>query len=49
MLHEGGVAATMGMDFDPVRGTRTMRFSFARTEAEIDKGIRRIRDFVRLR
>jgi aspartate/methionine/tyrosine aminotransferase len=48
MLHEGGVAATMGMDFDPVRGNRTMRFSFARTEAEIDEGIRRIRDFVGL-
>ena len=46
MLHEAGVAATMGMDFDPIRGHRTMRFSFARTEAEIEEGIRRIRRFV---
>lgn len=46
MLNEAGVAATMGLDFDPVRGHRTMRFSFARTEAEIEEGIRRIRSFV---
>ena len=46
LLNEAGVAATMGLDFDPVRGHRTMRFSFARTEAEIEEGIRRIRAFV---
>ena len=46
MLQEGGVAATMGLDFDPIRGSRTMRFSFARTEAEIEEGIRRIRAFL---
>ena len=46
MLNEAGVAATMGLDFDPVRGNRTMRFSFARTEAEIEEGIRRIRAFI---
>lgn len=46
LLNEAGVAATTGLDFDPVRGHRTMRFSFARTEAEIEEGIRRIRSFV---
>ncbi|MEM7684302.1 MAG: pyridoxal phosphate-dependent aminotransferase [Paracoccaceae bacterium] len=46
LLREGGVAATMGLDFDPERGHRTMRFSFARTEAEIEEGIRRIDAFV---
>ena len=46
LLNEAGVAATMGLDFDPVRGHRTMRFSFARTEAEIEEGIRRIRAFL---
>lgn len=46
LLNGAGVAATMGLDFDPVRGHRTMRFSFARTEAEIEEGIRRIRAFL---
>ncbi|MEM1298846.1 MAG: aminotransferase class I/II-fold pyridoxal phosphate-dependent enzyme, partial [Pseudomonadota bacterium] len=46
LLQEGGVAATTGLDFDPVRGHSTIRFSFARTEAEVIEGIRRIGDFV---
>lgn len=29
MLNETGIAATPGPDFDPARGARTMRFSFA--------------------
>lgn len=29
MLNEAGVAATPGLDFDPVRGNHTIRFSFA--------------------
>lgn len=47
LLQEGGVAATTGLDFDPIRGHTTIRFSFARTEAEIVEGIRRISDFVK--
>ncbi|MFI4986785.1 MAG: pyridoxal phosphate-dependent aminotransferase [Alphaproteobacteria bacterium] len=35
MLHETGVAATPGVDFDGARGRRTLRFSFAGAEAEI--------------
>ena len=46
LLQQGGVAATTGLDFDPVRGHRTMRFSFARTEAEIIEGVRRLRAFL---
>jgi aspartate/methionine/tyrosine aminotransferase len=42
LLDEGGVAATPGLDFDPVRGHRTVRFSFARSEAEIAEGIARM-------
>ncbi len=42
MLQEGGVAATPGLDFDPVRGHRTVRFSFARGEAEIAEGVGRL-------
>ncbi len=46
LLSEAGVAATTGLDFDPVRGNTTMRFSFARTEREIEEGIRRLRRFL---
>lgn len=42
LLHQAGVAATPGLDFDPIRGHKTMRFSFARTQAEIADGVRRI-------
>ena len=42
MLDEGGVAATPGLDFDPVRGHRTVRFSFARSEEEIEEGVHRL-------
>ncbi|MEM7061344.1 MAG: aminotransferase class I/II-fold pyridoxal phosphate-dependent enzyme [Pseudomonadota bacterium] len=46
LLNECGVAATPGLDFDPIRGHRTMRFSFARTEEEITEGVERIRAFL---
>jgi aspartate/methionine/tyrosine aminotransferase len=46
LLSDAGVAATPGLDFDPVRGHATMRFSFARTEVEIAEGIRRITRFL---
>ncbi|SDW30107.1 Aspartate/methionine/tyrosine aminotransferase [Albimonas donghaensis] len=42
MLSEAGVAATPGVDFDPVRGDNTVRFSFARSESEIIEGARRL-------
>lgn len=46
LLNEAGVAATTGIDFDPDRGHHTMRFSFARTQAEISLGVERLRTFL---
>jgi aspartate/methionine/tyrosine aminotransferase len=41
-LAEMGVAATPGIDFDPVRGRRTVRFSFAGATADMVEAVRRI-------
>lgn len=43
MLAETGVAATPGVDFDPARGNRFVRFSFAGPEAEIAESLKRLR------
>ncbi len=43
MLAEIGVAATPGVDFDPGRGARTMRFSFAGSEAAMIEAARRLK------
>ncbi len=43
MLAEAGVAATPGLDFDPVRGAHTVRFSFARFTEDMIEGARRLR------
>jgi aspartate/methionine/tyrosine aminotransferase len=42
-LAELGVAATPGIDFDPRRGPRTVRFSFAGTTADVTEAVRRLR------
>ncbi len=42
MLAEAGVAATPGIDFDPVSGSRTMRFSYAGSSAEMTEALNRI-------
>ncbi|TVR83838.1 MAG: aminotransferase class I/II-fold pyridoxal phosphate-dependent enzyme [Rhodospirillales bacterium] len=42
MLHETGVAITPGIDFDPVRGHRFVRFSFAGPENDIAEAARRL-------
>lgn len=42
MLHEAGVAATPGIDFDPTRGSRYLRLSFAGPTAEIEEAIDRL-------
>jgi aspartate/methionine/tyrosine aminotransferase len=47
MLAEAGVAATPGMDFDPVEGGRRVRFSFAGPEAAMAEGARRLRAWLR--
>jgi aspartate/methionine/tyrosine aminotransferase len=47
MLMEAGVAATPGVDFDPARGHRFLRFSFAGSTAEIEEAIRRLKGWRR--
>ncbi|MDP2082753.1 MAG: pyridoxal phosphate-dependent aminotransferase [Pseudotabrizicola sp.] len=49
ILHEAGVAVTPGLDFDPVRGRQTLRFSYARATGDIIEGLARLRAFMALR
>ncbi len=42
MLAETGIAATPGVDFDPVRGHRFVRFSFAGATADMVEAVRRL-------
>lgn len=42
MLAEIDVAATPGLDFDPLEGHRTLRLSYAGSEAEIAEAVERI-------
>lgn len=49
LLQEAGVAVTPGLDFDPVRGARTLRFSYARATADIQEGLRRLQAYMRER
>lgn len=46
LLIRGGVAATPGLDFDPLRGGRTVRFSFAGPHEEMIEGVRRLERFL---
>jgi len=45
ILDKAGVAVTPGLDFDPVRGHRTLRFSYARSTEDIAEGLRRLAEF----
>jgi aspartate/methionine/tyrosine aminotransferase len=47
MLAETGVAATPGVDFDPVRGHATMRFSFAGATEEMAEAADRLHRWLR--
>lgn len=47
MLAETGVAATPGVDFDPVRGHATMRFSFAGATEEMEEAATRLQRWLR--
>ena len=42
MLNEAGVAATPGIDFDPVNGKRFLRFCYAGSAAEMHEAVERI-------
>ena len=49
ILDGAGVAVTPGLDFDPERGHKTMRFSYARSTKDIREGLRRLQNFMALR
>jgi aspartate/methionine/tyrosine aminotransferase len=46
ILEKAGVAVTPGLDFDPVRGGGTLRFSYARSTADIEEGLARLAAFM---
>ena len=46
LLKEAKVAATPGIDFDKERGSRFVRFSYARASDEIDLGVDRLNEFL---
>ncbi len=46
ILEKAGVAVTPGLDFDPVRGAGTLRFSYARATGDIVEGLARLERFM---
>lgn len=46
LLEQAGVAATPGNDFDAVRGSHWMRFSYARSTEEVREGIKRLSKYL---
>ncbi len=46
VLEVAGVAITPGLDFDPIRGHRTIRFSYARATEDIEEGVKRLTEFM---
>lgn len=46
ILQEAGVAVTPGLDFDPIRGGSTVRFSYARSPADILEGLDRLKTYM---
>lgn len=46
ILHGAGVAVTPGLDFDPKRGAQTLRFSYARSTADVAEGLARLRAYM---
>ncbi|MDC0343420.1 aminotransferase class I/II-fold pyridoxal phosphate-dependent enzyme [bacterium] len=49
ILEKAGVAVTPGLDFDPVRGHQTLRFSYARATVDITEGLARLKAFMAAR
>jgi aspartate/methionine/tyrosine aminotransferase len=47
MLAEAGVAATPGVDFDPIEGAHYLRFSFAGSEDDCREAVRRLATWLR--
>ena len=46
VLDKAGVAITPGLDFDPVRGGTTVRFSYARSTQDMIEGLERLRKYM---
>lgn len=46
MLHEAGVAATPGVDFDPMHGHQFLRFSFAGAHEDMKQALVRMSEFL---
>ena len=46
MLNEAGVAATPGIDFDPIDGRHFLRFCYAGSAAEMHEAVQRIGDWL---
>ena len=49
ILLGAGVSVTPGLDFDPLRGGRSLRFSYARSTDDIVEGLERLRVFMAAR
>jgi aspartate/methionine/tyrosine aminotransferase len=49
ILDKADVAVTPGLDFDPLRGHRTLRFSYARSTEDVVDGLARLKAFMRAR
>ena len=49
ILEGAGVAVTPGLDFDPVRGHQSLRFSYARSTEDIREGLARLESYMAAR
>jgi len=49
ILDQAGVAVTPVLDFDPLRGATTLRFSYARSTGDIREGLARLKTFMQER
>ncbi len=49
ILDVAGVAVTPGLDFDPLRGHRWLRFSYARSSADMRDGMAQLQQFMAAR
>jgi len=47
ILEAAGVAVTPGLDFDPANGHKWLRFSYARSTADITEGVARLTTFMK--
>ena len=49
ILRDAGVAVTPGLDFDPARGHKTLRFSYARSTDDMIEGVVRLKKWYKAR